>query len=489
MTQPVTPPAETVTLMLKEGRQRVIALAAIFAVVALGALAVGVLKPKDYQAQAVILVEDKNIITPLMAGRAVATEVSDQASIVSQAMQSRRILREILVLGGWGDEEDPRAQERMLVRLSQRIRINRMRPELIKVSYVDNDPKRCLAITRKLADIYVRESMAAKARQSSEAYEFIDRQVTEYAAKVADAHAQVQEYHRRHGDPKLRAAKPSDPAARPRAPRVPPEELAALRAEEAALAAQIGSGELRLGRQRRAERVGQLQRELETLLGTYTERHPNVRRVREELQIAQEEAEKAAAQDERSERAARARLEEVRTRIAAASEGGPRSRAEQASSPEMRLVAEDSALSELLRRYESAREAHQDMLKRRENARVSMDLDAEQRGLTLRVYEEPELPLVPIGMRLMHFTLIGIVLAGAVPLGLLFALVRLDPRVRSPQQIERIARVPLLVSIPHGRTSQDQTRDRRRVGVALALVGCVFVTYAVFLVVRIGFSR
>jgi polysaccharide chain length determinant protein (PEP-CTERM system associated) len=489
MTQPVTPPAETVTLMLKEGRQRVIALAAIFAVVALGALAVGVLKPKDYQAQAVILVEDKNIITPLMAGRAVATEVSDQASIVSQAMQSRRILREILVLGGWGDEEDPRAQERMLVRLSQRIRINRMRPELIKVSYVDNDPKRCLAITRKLADIYVRESMAAKARQSSEAYEFIDRQVTEYAAKVADAHAQVQEYHRRHGDPKLRAAKPSDPAARPRAPRVPPEELAALRAEEAALAAQIGSGELRLGRQRRAERVGQLQRELETLLGTYTERHPNVRRVREEMQIAQEEAEKAAAQDERSERAARARLEEVRTRIAAASEGGPRSRAEQASSPEMRLVAEDSALSELLRRYESAREAHQDMLKRRENARVSMDLDAEQRGLTLRVYEEPELPLVPIGMRLMHFTLIGIVLAGAVPLGLLFALVRLDPRVRSPQQIERIARVPLLVSIPHGRTSQDQTRDRRRVGVALALVGCVFVTYAVFLVVRIGFSR
>ncbi|HET8569140.1 MAG TPA: Wzz/FepE/Etk N-terminal domain-containing protein [Candidatus Limnocylindria bacterium] len=488
---PATPPSELFRLMVREGRRRIVVLAAVFAAVAIGALVVGVVLPKRYQTHAVILVEDKNIITPLMAGRAVATDAADQASILSQAMQSRRILREVMSFGGWPDVEDPRAQERAIARLSARIRIAKVRPELVRISFLDEDPKRCLAVTKKLAEIYVRESMAAKSRQSGEAYEFIDRQVTEYAAKVAEAHAAVQDHYRRHGTAKPQPARVPE-ADRQRGPRVSPEELAALRADEAALAAKLASGELRQGRQRRADRVEQLRRELESLLGTYTERHPNVRRAREQLQIAEEEAQRAAAEEELGERAARARLDEIRGRLAAASGAGARGRAEPppaAAAPELRVVAEDSVLTELVRRYESARDVYQDMLKRRENARVSMDLDSEDRGLTVRVYEEPELPLVPVGMRLMHFTAIGVVLAVAVPLGLLFAFVRLDPRVRSPLQIERLARTTVLVTIPYARTSQGQAVARRRVVYAVVVVAAVLATYAVFLVVRVVLSR
>jgi polysaccharide chain length determinant protein (PEP-CTERM system associated) len=516
MTHPVTPLVEVLKLMLEEGRRRIVALAAIFAGIALATLVFGVVKPKEYEAHAVILVEAKNIIAPLMEGRAVATGVSDQASIVSQAMQSRRILREVMVFGGWGEQKNPRAEERMLSKLSRRIRIVKQRPELIKLSYVDSDPQRCFAIAKKLAEIYIREASFAKARQSSEAFEFIDRQVTEYAAKVADAHAQVQAYYLGQGEAKREPApKRSDlAAARPLGPPLSPGDLAALRVEEDVLAAEVGSGELRQARQRRAERIQQLQRELDTLLGTFTDKHPNVRRVREELRIAQEESEQATALEESTARAARARLEEVRNRIAAATGGVPRPRAQtpQPQSPEMRVVGQDSPLSDLVRRYESTRDvyqdvvaqdatlsdllrryvstrdAYQDLLKRRENARVSMDLDAEQRGLTLRVYEDPEPPLVPTGLRLMHVTMIGLLLAVAAPLGLLFAFVRFDPRVRSSLQIERAALAPLLVTIPYAPTPQDHARERRRMVLAMALVGGVFATYVVFLVVRLGMS-
>jgi polysaccharide chain length determinant protein (PEP-CTERM system associated) len=485
MTQPATSPAEILKLMLKEGRRRVLVIAAIFAVIAIGALVFGVLKPKEYESHATILVETKNIIAPLMEGRAVATGVTDQASIVSQVMQSRRILREILAFGGWGEEKDPRAEERLLIKLSRRIRITKPRPELIVLSYIDTDPQRAFAIAKKLAEICIREALVAKSRQSSEAFAFIDRQVAEYAEKVATAHAQVQAYYRSH-EPK--SANPSELAPRPLGPRVSSQELAALRAEEAVLASEVSAGELR--RSRRSARVDQLQRELDTLLGTYTEQHPNVMRAREELQVAQEEARRATSSEEPTLQAARARLEQVRGRLAASNDGLPRLLAEisQPQTAEMRILVQDSTLSELLRRYESERDVYQDLLKRRENARVSMELDAEQRGLTLRVYEEPEMPLLTTGMRLMHFTIIGLFLAVAAPLGLLFAFVKFDPRVRSAQQLEQVALAPILVTIPNARTSQDDSRERRRMALAIALVGGVFLTYAVFLAVRLGMS-
>lgn len=484
MTQPLASAAEVLALMVREGRRRVVALAAGFSAVAIGALAFGVLWPKTYEAHALVLVEAKNIITPLMEGRAVATGATDQAAIVGEAMQSRRILRELLASGGWEAAEDAREEERMLARLSTRIRITKVRPELVRLSYVDSDPERTHAVARKLSEIYVRESMAAKARQSSEAFEFIARQVAEYGAKLAEAHAEVQAYYRAH-EAVAAPPPPPPPSARPR---LSAEELVALRAEEAALEAELGSPELRASRSRRAERLQQAQRELDTLLGTFTERHPEVRRARQELHLAQQDAEREARVEERAARVTRARLQEVRARLAAAAErpARPAPAPAQPATPELRAVAQDTGLSELLRRYESTRDVYQDLLKRRENARVSMELDSEQRGLALRVQEEPELPLVPAGLRLMHVTALGLLVAVAAPLGLLYAFVRLDPRVRTGRQLERAVAGRLLVTIPRAPAAGERARERRRLVLATALVASVFATYAAFLAVQLG---
>src|SRR5690606_35048664 len=50
-----------------------------------------------------------------------------------------------------------------------------------------------------------------------------------------------------------------------------------------------------------------------------------------------------------------------------------------------RIAASESALAELTRDYEVNRDIYQDLLRRRENAHVSMVMDQEGRGLTLRV--------------------------------------------------------------------------------------------------------
>jgi hypothetical protein len=150
----------------------------------------------------------------------------------------------------------------------------------------------------------------------------------------------------------------------------------------------------------------------------------------------------------------------------------------------MRGVGQDTTLSELSQRYEATHDIYEDLLKRRENARVSMDLDAERRGHTMRIEEAAELPAVASGLRLFHLTLLGLLVALLVPAGTLFAMVRLDPRVRSGEQIERLARVPLLVSIPDAPAAEGASPHHRG-WLAAGMVAGVFVVYATTLIIRL----
>jgi hypothetical protein len=117
-----------------------------------------------------------------------------------------------------------------------------------------------------------------------------------------------------------------------------------------------------------------------------------------------------------------------------------------------------------------------------------MDLDVERRGLTLRLHEAAELPATPISMRLLNQTAIALGVAVAIPLGLLFALVRLDTRVRSRWQIERLARIPVLAAIPDAPSSRDRSRNRHQLSLVLMMLGGVFVIYAVVFVIKQKFG-
>ena len=78
--------------------------AGIFAALALSALVIGILLPKKYASTTTILVEQSNIITPLMEGRAVPTSVANRAAIAREVAFSRKVMNEILSVGGWMDK-------------------------------------------------------------------------------------------------------------------------------------------------------------------------------------------------------------------------------------------------------------------------------------------------------------------------------------------------------------------------------------------------
>jgi polysaccharide chain length determinant protein (PEP-CTERM system associated) len=506
--------------LLREARRRVLFVAVVFSLIALGGLVVGLLLPKTWECSA-LLVPDSNAIKPLMEGHGVSGPSDIQLTTMTQAVQTRKIMREVLAFGGWLNRRMlPQQEEILLARLRSRLHVESTREATIRISYRDDDAKRTFLVTNKMVEIMIREAASAKETSSRETYEFIERQVKEYGDELAKAHEKLLAYYRSQGaavgiseaDKLLEETPPSSHGTGDNQTRkMSVEELAKLRAEEATLTAQLSHArpaattpdESRKTEEQLRAREEQMRFEYERLASSYTELHPDVVRKKNDLEMlradlrrleaARLESERAgaatAALDDQVTRAARTRLEEVRALLSPASKRSPRRRpsalpppspvAETNLDPNMKMVGQDSKLSELLRRYEATRDVYQDLLKKRETARLSKDLDVERSSVILRVQEPATMPVIASGLRVMHKSLIGIALAVLAPLGVLFAIVSFDGRVRGAEQIERMARVPILVRIPYAPSGEELTRNRIRRVISLLLTASVFAAYIV----------
>lgn len=496
-------PVEYVRLILKEGRRRIVMLALIFAVIASLAFVLGkFVVARHYAVSVTILAQDSDIIRPLLEGRAVPTGVTDRVGMARQIVYSRKVLMEIIDIGGWEKDGplNPLQKDRLMEDIRSRTLVTSPRPDLVQISYRDVDPKRAYEVTDAMSSLFIRETLATKERESREAYEFIDKQVQEYHQKLTDAESNLQGYRARNADAQPGSA--TDVNARISALRTQVEQarmsLLEQESREASITAQL-SGESAVTTVQTREtvyraRLIELQAELDRLLLTFTDRHPDVVRVRHQMEDVQRQL------DQERNRAATAGssptgnedsqlnplYQELRSQLAQAQRDIAATRSRMGVSESLlddelarsgRIAASEGALAELNRDYEVNRDIYQDMLRRRENARVSMGLDQENRGLTLRVQDPPTIPLRPIGLRFMHIAAAGLLAAVAVPLGLLWLLVRFDPRVRSPQLIESTSRYPLLATIPAYQSPRERRRQYFDIGIGSMVVMAVLLLY------------
>lgn len=504
-------PIALVPLATEEFRRHSVLLFGLFAAIALAALALGVLLPKRYTSTTTILVEESNIIAPLMEGRAVATGVANRAGIAREVAFSRRVMNEILRTGGWLEANpDPVSQDKLIEQITDRTHITNPRENLIQIAYTDSEPKRAFDVTKRFADLVIRESLAAKELESRQAYEFIDSQVAQYHDKLTDAEAKLEQY--RESNPDARPGIDTDVNARIGELRRLVEsgrmDLLDLHSQEGALQSQLsGETEITIVQTRTSQlraRLIELQGERDNLLLTDTEQHPDVIRIQHQIGDLEEDLDREAKRQQSgvAESSADAGgpaaynplYAELRSKQAEAHRRSAATEARVATGTTLlaqeidrsgRIAASESTLAELTRDYEVNRDLYQDLLKRRENARVSMNLDAEHRGLSFRIQEPAAMPLRPSGLRLIHVASAGLAAAVLVPLLLLFGLLKMDPRVRSPSQVERKAGLPVLGSVPPLLTGPRRARSMRRVAFASLLFLIVPVTYGLTLTLKL----
>ncbi|MEP6939080.1 MAG: XrtA system polysaccharide chain length determinant [Rudaea sp.] len=503
---------ELAQILFVEAKRRRLSLGLIFAIVALTALAVGSFWPKKYTSSTTILVQESSIIKPLMEGRAVPTGVADRASIAREVIFSRKIMDEILTVGGWTEQKpSPVEQERLIEKIRSRTSIGSLRENLIQISYVDTDPDRTYKVDARLAELFIQESLAAKERESREAYEFINSQVEAYHKKLTDAEDNLKAFRAKNVDARPGSATDSNTRISELRAHVENSriQMMELRSKEGSISSQIsGESEIVATQTREGQfrvRLGDLQNELDKLRLTYTDQHPDVIRVRHQMEdlrnsLAQEQAmhEQRKAAGLPSPLAENALVNplyvELRSKLAearrdAAAAGSRMSESESLLNTELdrsrRITDSESSLAELTRDYEVNRDIYQDLLKRRENARVSMNLDAGHQGLSFTIQEPAVRPLEPVGLRLMHFGLAGLTVGSILPLLLLFALARYDTRMRSASQVERLVGVPVLAAIPVYATPRERRKSSLNSLLLFLIILGVIVAYAIVLLAHL----
>jgi uncharacterized protein involved in exopolysaccharide biosynthesis len=136
-----------------------------------------------------------------------------------------------------------------------------------------------------------------------------------------------------------------------------------------------------------------------------------------------------------------------------------------------------AVLAELERDYNVNRSLYEDLLKRRENARVSMTLEVEGHGLTFKIKEEAMVPSTPSTPGFLQMGVLGLFLSLSLPMGLMVLWVELNAAIRHKNQLPE--GLPVIATI---KTMTTQ-KERRRVWLSnvlwVLLMLTVFFAYAV----------
>jgi len=475
-----------------------------FMVINIVAVVIGLSWPKTYTSSSTIFVEEKNIIQPLMQDAAVATTIVDRARIAQQILFSRRIMDQVLSIGGWvKDGASDLDKERLSDALMKATTVVSVGKNLVKISVRDNDPQRAFVTAKAFVDIFIKESLGTQAQESQAAFEFIDRQVTEYHSKLTGAEQALKDFRSQHID--ARPGTESAVAARIGTLQAAIEksslELKEAHIRKVSIEKQLsGEAEVTASVSREGQlvaRVAELQTQLDALRLSYHDTYPDIVRLKNQVadlkeQVLQERQRREEVRNKvrsgdqplvddsvrinpiyqrlRSDLlSTNTEIETLSTRV-----NEYQKRMEEEISRARRVHGGEADLAELTRDYEVNRDIYQDLLRRREKARVSNNLNEDKRNLTVRIQEPAALPLQPSGLRFLHFVFAGLILGTLLPPGILQAWQQVNPWVRSPLLISDTLRLPVLSVIPHLSTPSENQAVLRSLNVVTILT---FVTF------------
>lgn len=447
----------------------------IFSFVVLTLVAAGLVWPKGYVASTTILVDEKNIIQPLMQGAAVSTEVTDRSRLARETIFGRKVMTQLLTdTGEMNEGFSPEAQDTLFKRLKKQTTISTVTKNVIKIEYRDDDPERAFRTTKRYAELFIDEALGTKAAESQAAFDFIDKQVQEYHVKLVQAEEQLKEFRLANADSLPGSDTDVGTRLSTQQTRIEQstQDLKEAEVKKRSLEKQLsGEAEVATVLSREGQyrtRIAELQSQVETLRLSYHDTYPDIVRIRHQIADLTE----AIAADRKQREVAKtsgrveiddsvinnpmyqqlkrdlsqtqinidtlnARIAEAKRQMHGALERGKR------------VHGGEATLAELTRDYQVNRDIYQDLLRRRENARVSMNMDKERQGLTFRIQEPATLPLEPSGLLFRHFLIAALLLGVLVPVGLVFVKLQLDPRIRIGNTIAERNNLPLLASIPH----------------------------------------
>ncbi len=448
----------------------------------------GLTWPKAYKSTSLILVNNKRLIAPLIKGAAYQPDIGQQrAKIAQDLITSREVLMPAMAKAGMITPKMSAARKAAALKsVRSGAAVMDLGKNLIGVSFKDRNPVRAYRLTKAAVAQFISEDRSAGLQQATGAYAFLEHEVTAYRHRLAREAREI------------KALKASTLDANRTFARYERRRIGHLRSsyDKSRIELKEDQGRVRVLEQEltgQGRHSGILAREgmdrsrliadeaqLQKLRLYYRRTYPGIQVLKREItslrmKLAHLRAREQALHPGRHGFAftigsgpffrkleheldsTEARVATLRAKVAESQQ------LLRAQTTALRDSQGSSAVSTLLRDYDMNRQTLDGLLKRREQARVSLNLNKEQHALSFRVYEPADVPALPVGPPLAIFVIGGIVLGLVLPFGLLYGRSQMDARVRAEAVIPETLNLPLLAVVPHLYAPSETLTARRSV--------------------------
>ena len=510
------------TKYLNIARKRIYWIVLPFLFTVLCGMAVALMIPKKYEAQTLILVYEQrvpqNFVKPI-----VTAEVEERLRTISQQVLSRTNLEEIIKQYRFLADA-PVTTEEKVASIRKAIKVDVLSRgtrggNAFTVSYKGSDPRQVMQIANALASNFIAENLKTREDQALGTSDFLSNELENVSRKLAEKEKVLQEYRTAHmgGMPEhlqtnltivSRLQSQLEQLAKSLSDAENRKLIIQQQIAQAGLAqkqmSELGNGSPLVeldssGGAVESEELSSLRRQLKSLEARYTPNHPDVVRIKKIIA----KLESAAASSEKEESTpARSPLEAPELSFSPADYLKPQmeqvnleiknlkaetQKLEQKIAEYQRTIEEtpkrEQELISLNRDYSNLKDLYKSLLDRKLEAEIAVSMEKKQKGEQFRVIDPAKLPERPVEPNVPRILLLSLMVGVGLGGGLAYFRDVLDTSYRSPDEIQKDFKLPILVSIPFRHTEQEVAARKRREIFKAAGVAAGFAVLAVAIVV------
>jgi polysaccharide chain length determinant protein (PEP-CTERM system associated) len=467
--------------------------------------------PDRYEASAQVFVDTDSVLRPLLRGLSVEKDVMNDVAVMTRTMLTRphleRVAREAdLDLNA----KSPREFDAVLASLERRIKISASGANIYTISFEDKRRDTAVEVVDKLLDTFVEDTLGSGQEDSQQAEKTLKTELDDYERRLTESEDRLKEFKRQnvglmpneHGDyyAQLQTAT-AELANVQQAARVANEKAASLSRQlegEEPVFGIMSPGPTSGGRASSVDaQIAALEQKRSDLLLEYTEKHPEVQRIDQQLQElrAKRKTELANKDTEptpvvanpldmnpvyQSLKIQRSKVEvELATLRAELAD-------KQAKVDRLKRLVDvipqvEAELNRLNRDYDVVKARYAQMLQRWEDLQTGKRVKTGTDQVQFRIVNPPFAPSDPAGPPRAMFIFFACMASLGVGLGIAFVRDLISPVFHQSRDLT-VYGVPVLGSIKMNETRESKERGRMSAyalaGASVALVACMGVVIA-----------
>jgi polysaccharide chain length determinant protein (PEP-CTERM system associated) len=479
--------------------------------------------PSTYRSGTLILVEQPSVPEKYVVSN-IDSDIQQQLDSITQQILSRtRLLRIIDLLGLYAQDRKHKNPDDLVEKMRKDIEIELSHGDDKKLSafniyYVSRDPKMAQLATSELANLFITENLEQRQKRSENTTNFLEDQLEQARAKLAEQEAKMRVFKDQHLGELPTQTQSNLQILTGLQNQVQANEDSLNRAKQQNTyleslinqyrAMDNGSEPGEGGAARLAEIDQELERlkaQLADLTSHYTDKHPDVRKTKEQIARAESRRERMIA--DMNTRAINSSPEEAApTPLDAKSapllelESQLKANRVEIASRQAEIKDEQSKINQyqgrlnmapvmeqqfadITRDYDQSKADYESLLKKKNESEMSTDLEKTQQGEHFRMLDPPNLPVKAYKPNRLQLCGLGLVVGFVFGAGFAIGREKLSGKIYSEREIKKLVPVDVIAEIPPIESLQEQSSSRRSAWIAgaaaVVIVGFILLGSAV----------